>query len=288
MNADPEVMEHFPSTLSRGESDALVDRIEAGFERDGFGLWALELRGDGSFMGFTGLSVPNFEAPFTPAVEVGWRLARWAWGNGYATEAAAAALDFGFSHAGPHEIVSFTSFQNVWAWRATPLTTSNILESPWATRSGRTCSFASVVNGGWNAERCPVRERSSVEEAADPVRCHRRIPVWTSKSDRRLQNDGRTWLSLSVGAAPIPCGAGVNDSSAPMPRAPHLPNKRRTTARHCVEKSVAPPFRPASLHTSTGGQLAGPEWDLGTRSPGSETTDRSAGSSTMPTRERGG
>jgi RimJ/RimL family protein N-acetyltransferase len=64
-------------------------------------------------MGFTGLSVPGFEAPFTPAVEVGWRLARWAWGNGYATEAATAALDFGFSRAALDEVVSFTSFQNI-------------------------------------------------------------------------------------------------------------------------------------------------------------------------------
>jgi RimJ/RimL family protein N-acetyltransferase len=113
MNADPEVMEHFPSTLSRGESDDLVDGIMVGFRRDGFGLWALERREDGRFMGFTGLSVPGFDARFTPAVEVGWRLARWAWGNGYATEAATEALDFGFSRAGLDEVVSFTSFQNL-------------------------------------------------------------------------------------------------------------------------------------------------------------------------------
>ncbi|MGH9054262.1 MAG: GNAT family N-acetyltransferase [Acidimicrobiales bacterium] len=113
MNANPEVMEHFPSTLSRSESDELVEAIMAGFDRDGFGLWVLELRDDGRFMGFTGLSVPGFEAPFTPSVEVGWRLARWAWGNGYATEAASAALDFGFSRAGLDEVVSLTSFQNI-------------------------------------------------------------------------------------------------------------------------------------------------------------------------------
>jgi len=113
MNADAEVMEHFPSTLSRRESDELVDMIMGGFERNGFGLWALELGRDGRFIGFTGLSVPSFEAPFTPAVEVGWRLARWAWGHGYATEAASAALDFGFSQAGLEEVVSFTSVENV-------------------------------------------------------------------------------------------------------------------------------------------------------------------------------
>ncbi len=113
MNADPEVMEYFPSPLDRDDSDELVEIIMTGFERNGFGLWALELLREGRFMGFTGLSVPRFEAPFTPAVEVGWRLARWAWGHGYATEAATAALDFGFVQLGLDEVVSFTSFQNV-------------------------------------------------------------------------------------------------------------------------------------------------------------------------------
>ncbi len=113
MNADPEVMQHFPSTLSREESDALVDGIRAGFEQHPFGLWAVELRDAGRFVGFTGLSVPTFDAPFMPAVEVGWRLARWAWGNGYATEAATATLDFGFSRAGLGDVVSFTSVSNV-------------------------------------------------------------------------------------------------------------------------------------------------------------------------------
>jgi RimJ/RimL family protein N-acetyltransferase len=113
LNADPEVMEHFPSLLSRSESDELVEAIVAGFERKGFGLWAVELKEDGRFIGFTGLSVPSFEAAFTPAVEVGWRLDRRAWGNGYATEAATAALEFGFSQAGLQEVVSFTSVENV-------------------------------------------------------------------------------------------------------------------------------------------------------------------------------
>jgi ribosomal-protein-alanine N-acetyltransferase len=112
MNADPAVMEHFPSTLSRRESDELVDAIIAGFDLNGFGLWAVELLQDGRFIGFTGLSVATFEASFTPAVEVGWRLARWAWGSGYATEAATAALEFGFSEARLEEVVSFTSVEN--------------------------------------------------------------------------------------------------------------------------------------------------------------------------------
>jgi RimJ/RimL family protein N-acetyltransferase len=112
MNADPAVMEHFPGTLSRRESDALVERIEAGFEANGFGLWALEVRATGEFIGFAGLDVPEFEAHFTPAVEIGWRLARSAWGHGYATEAGRAALAYGFEQAGLEEIVSFTTVAN--------------------------------------------------------------------------------------------------------------------------------------------------------------------------------
>lgn len=112
LNADPRVMEFFPAPLSREQSDALVERIEAGFDRDGYGLWALEVRASGELIGFTGLAVPGFEAPFTPAVEVGWRLARPAWGHGYATEAGRAALSFGFERIGLDEIVSLTSRDN--------------------------------------------------------------------------------------------------------------------------------------------------------------------------------
>jgi RimJ/RimL family protein N-acetyltransferase len=112
INADPEVMEHFPAPLSRRQSDALIDSIEAGFEANGFGLWALELRESGELVGFTGLAVPGFEAHFTPAIEVGWRLARPAWGHGYATEAGRAALAYGFREAGLAEIVSFTTVAN--------------------------------------------------------------------------------------------------------------------------------------------------------------------------------
>ena len=111
INADPEVMEHFPGTLTRRESDELVDRIEVGFAESGFFLWAVEVRASGEFIGFTGLAGPGFEAHFTPAVEIGWRLARSAWGHGYATEAARAALEFGFED-GLDEIVSFTTVAN--------------------------------------------------------------------------------------------------------------------------------------------------------------------------------
>lgn len=113
MNADPRVMEHFPATLDRANSDALAGRIRDGFAKRGFGLWAVEIPGVVDFAGFIGLSVPNFTAPFTPCVEIGWRLAFDQWGRGYATEGARAALDFGFKRAGLKEIVSFTAPVNV-------------------------------------------------------------------------------------------------------------------------------------------------------------------------------
>lgn len=112
LNADPEVMEHFPALLTRAESDTLADRIEAHFAREGWGLWAMQERTTGRFLGFTGLARPGFDAPFMPAVEIGWRLARPAWGQGYATEAARASMAFGFDDAGLDEIVSLAVVAN--------------------------------------------------------------------------------------------------------------------------------------------------------------------------------
>lgn len=108
LNADPAVAEFLPSTLDRAQSDALIERIEQGFERHGFGAWCVEVPGVVSCAGFCGLSVPTFEAPFMPCVEVAWRLSPAMWGHGYATEAARAAIAFGFDEAGLDEIVSFT------------------------------------------------------------------------------------------------------------------------------------------------------------------------------------
>ena len=112
LNADPVVTEHFPAPLRPEESDALVDRIEAGFEERGWGLWAVEIPGRAAFAGFIGLNPATFDAPFTPAVEVGWRLAREHWGRGYATEGALGALTFGFDALALDEIVSFTTHGN--------------------------------------------------------------------------------------------------------------------------------------------------------------------------------
>src|SRR5690606_3606578 len=82
MSADPEVMRYFPACLDRDESAALIERCGEHFARHGFGLWALERRDNGEFIGFTGLGHMGFEAHFTPAIEIGWRLARAHWGQG--------------------------------------------------------------------------------------------------------------------------------------------------------------------------------------------------------------
>ena len=112
MNADPSVMEFFPRPLERAESDAAVARIREHFDRNGFGLWAVEVPGAADFIGFVGLAVPRFEAHFTPCVEIGWRLVREHWGHGYATEAARAVLDFAFLELHLEEVVSFTAEVN--------------------------------------------------------------------------------------------------------------------------------------------------------------------------------
>jgi RimJ/RimL family protein N-acetyltransferase len=108
MNADPRVMEFFPSVLSRQESDHLADRIETHFRRHGFGAWAVELGQTAEFIGFTGLAIPDFKAPFMPAVEIAWRLTPEAWGRGLATEAARAAARHGFEALRLQEIVAMT------------------------------------------------------------------------------------------------------------------------------------------------------------------------------------
>ena len=112
INADPRVMEFLPKLLDRAESDALAARFRDHFARLGFGLWAVEVPGVADFIGFVGLSVPAFEAPFMPCVEIGRRLAHEHWGKGYATEAALAALEFGFGRLALQEIVSFTVPEN--------------------------------------------------------------------------------------------------------------------------------------------------------------------------------
>ncbi len=105
-------MAYFPAPLTRAESDALVERIEECFDHRGFGLWAVEVTATARLAGFAGLWPATFEAHFTPAVEVGWRLAHAQWGHGLATEAARAALADGFERLSLTEIVSFTAASN--------------------------------------------------------------------------------------------------------------------------------------------------------------------------------
>lgn len=112
MNKDPKVMEYFPKVLSEEETMAMLDRIKQHFIDNGFGLFAVELKETNEFIGFVGLSIPKFEADFTPCVEIGWRLAHKHWGKGYAPEAAEACLNYGFDNLGLKEIVSFTSVLN--------------------------------------------------------------------------------------------------------------------------------------------------------------------------------
>ena len=113
INADPHVMEFFPEPLTTEASDALFHRARQHFNRHGFGPFAVELIATGTFIGFIGLSVPSFEAHFTPAVEIGWRLAFEYWGMGLATEGARAVVDYGFSRLGLRQIVSFTAPANI-------------------------------------------------------------------------------------------------------------------------------------------------------------------------------
>jgi RimJ/RimL family protein N-acetyltransferase len=115
LNGDGQTMQFFPATMDRAASDALVDRSEMRFHELGYGLWALELAATGEFLGFTGLNpIPAaMPIPVPGGTEVGWRLRKEFWHHGYATEAARAAVQVGFTGAGLAEIWSFTAIRNV-------------------------------------------------------------------------------------------------------------------------------------------------------------------------------
>lgn len=112
LNADPRVMEFFPSVLTKEQSDTFAETILKNIELRGWGLWAVSVPQVSDFIGFIGLSEPSFKAHFTPAIEVAWRLVFDYWGNGYAPEGALAVLKFGFENLNLKEIVSFTSHLN--------------------------------------------------------------------------------------------------------------------------------------------------------------------------------
>jgi RimJ/RimL family protein N-acetyltransferase len=113
MNADPAVTEHLVGPLTRAQSDAFVDRLEAGFAEHGVGMWAVEEVATGRFVGCAGLLHHTFESPLTPFFEIGYRFDRSAWGLGYATEAAREAVRYGFEDVGLAEIVSMTTPANL-------------------------------------------------------------------------------------------------------------------------------------------------------------------------------
>jgi len=116
LNADPVVMEHFPATLTREQSDAMVDRIHASIERNGWGFWAADDLTDGEpqLAGFVGINIPQApDLPFQPCVEVGWRLARPFWGKGLASEGARLSLRVGFELLELDEIVAMTQLRNL-------------------------------------------------------------------------------------------------------------------------------------------------------------------------------
>lgn len=113
MSSDPQVMRYFPAPLTRLEAAALIGRIRGHFNEYGFGLWALERKDSGAFIGMTGLAQVNFDAHFTPAVEIVWRLARRHWGQGYASEAAWTCLRCAFAQLRLEQVVSFTAQSNL-------------------------------------------------------------------------------------------------------------------------------------------------------------------------------
>lgn len=115
--ADPEVMAHFPEVLDRVGSAHLLDKLMAHQAEHGFTFWALERLDTGGVIGFTGLARVGFDAPFVPAVEIGWRLARRYWGQGYALEAARRSLQFAFEELALDQVVAFTTPGNLRSWR---------------------------------------------------------------------------------------------------------------------------------------------------------------------------
>lgn len=112
MNADVDVRKYFSSVQTTEEAIREASRIRAGISQRGWGAWAVEQPGNHQFIGFVGLLVTGFEASFTPCVEIGWRLSKAAWGQGFATEAAAAALSFAFTHLHLEEVVAITTPSN--------------------------------------------------------------------------------------------------------------------------------------------------------------------------------
>jgi RimJ/RimL family protein N-acetyltransferase len=149
LNADPRVMEFFLKLLDHAESNAMADRIESLISERGWGFWAVEVKGGEKFIGFTGLHIPIAELPFSPCVEVGWRLAFDHWGNGYATEAAKGALSVGFETLNLGEIVSFASIGN--------FRSRSVMEKLGMIRDGKSFEHPGMPAGNPLREHCLYR-----------------------------------------------------------------------------------------------------------------------------------
>ena len=162
LNGDGETMRYFPSVLSRAPSDAMAQRCLALIEERGWGFWATEEATSGRFVGFIGLHIPAGVFPFSPCVEVGWRLARAYWGKGLATEGAKAALDFAFEELGLEDVVSFTSVRN--AKSEAVMQRLGMHRDPW------TFAHPSIASGHWLSEHCLYRlgnpDRASDRQAS--------------------------------------------------------------------------------------------------------------------------
>jgi len=116
MNADPIVMKYYPNTLSEDESNTLANKCRELISKQSWGFWAVETKKEKEFIGFVGLHKPTYDLPFTPCVEIGWRLGKKYWGKGYATEAALEALKFAFEELKLNEVYSFASVSNTQSW----------------------------------------------------------------------------------------------------------------------------------------------------------------------------
>ena len=149
LNADPEVMRYFPSTLSREASDGMAHRCRDLIEQRGWGLWAAQELATGEFVGFIGLHTPAPELPCSPCVEVGWRLLKSRWGMGLATEGAAAALSFAFRTLDLTEVVSFTSVHN--------LRSEAVMQRLGMKRDELTFAHPSLPHDHWLSEHCLYR-----------------------------------------------------------------------------------------------------------------------------------
>jgi RimJ/RimL family protein N-acetyltransferase len=148
LNTDPKVMEFYPTMLYREASDAFADRLQTLIEKQGWGLWAVEVKGTQQFIGYVGLHVPTADLPFNPW-EIGWRLAYEHWGKGYAPEAARVVLQFGFESLNLVEIVSFTALSN--------LRSQRVMEKIGMQRSPETFQHPGVLIDSSLCEHCLYR-----------------------------------------------------------------------------------------------------------------------------------